>query len=45
MGEKISAGGAAVQVEVLRSCGHWTPVEMPDECAQLLRAHYARRIA
>ena len=34
-----------VQVEVLRGCGHWTPVEMPDECAQLLRAHYARRIA
>ena len=30
------------QVEVLRGCGHWTPLEMPDECtrapAPLLRA-------
>ena len=33
-----------VAVEVLRGCGHWTPIEMPDECAQLLRDHYARRI-
>jgi pimeloyl-ACP methyl ester carboxylesterase len=44
MGEKIAAGGAPVEVEVLRGCGHWTPVEMPDECTQLLRAHYAKRM-
>jgi 3-oxoadipate enol-lactonase len=37
--EKI--GGA--QLEVLRGCGHWTPVEKPDECMQLLRRFYARR--
>ena len=46
---RAAAGGAAdgradrrpaarVQVEVLRGCGHWTPVEMPDECSDLLRA-------
>jgi pimeloyl-ACP methyl ester carboxylesterase len=45
MGEKIAAGGARVTVEVLRGCGHWTPVEMPEECTQLLRAHYAQRTA
>jgi pimeloyl-ACP methyl ester carboxylesterase len=45
MGEKIAEGGAAVAVEVLRGCGHWTPVEMPDECCDLLRAFHARRMA
>ena len=45
MGEKIAAGGAPVEVEVLRGCGHWTPIEMPEECTQLLRAHYAKRMA
>lgn len=40
MGEKI----AGSQVEVLRGCGHWTPVEKPDECIDLLRRFYARRI-
>ena len=44
MGEKIAAGGSPVAVEVLRGCGHWTPIEMPDECARLLRDHFARRI-
>jgi pimeloyl-ACP methyl ester carboxylesterase len=41
MGERIAANGARVQVEVLRGCGHWTPVEMPDECADLLRRFLA----
>lgn len=31
------------RVEVLRGCGHWTPVERPEECAALLRAFLARR--
>jgi pimeloyl-ACP methyl ester carboxylesterase len=45
MGQKIAEGGAPVEVEVLRGCGHWTPIEMPDECTRLLRAHYAKRMA
>ena len=40
MSEKI----AGSQVEVLRGCGHWTPVERPDECIDLLRRFYARRL-
>ena len=28
MGERI----AGSRVEVLRGCGHWTPVEKPEEC-------------
>ncbi len=41
MGEKI----AGAQVEVLRGCGHWTPVEKPEECMDLLRRFYQRRMA
>jgi len=36
MGEKFSGS----RVEVLRGCGHWTPVEKPDECIQLLKRFY-----
>jgi 3-oxoadipate enol-lactonase len=32
MAQKISGS----RVEVLRGCGHWTPVEKPDECMDLL---------
>jgi len=39
LGEKI----AGAQVEVLRGCGHWTPIEKPDECIDLLRRFYQRR--
>jgi 3-oxoadipate enol-lactonase len=39
MGEKIAGAG----VEVLRGCGHWTPVERPDECIDLLRRFHAQR--
>lgn len=39
LGEKI----AGAQVEVLRGCGHWTPVEKPEECMDALRRFYARR--
>ncbi len=31
------------QVEVLRGCGHWTPVEQPEACIDLARRFYARR--
>jgi 3-oxoadipate enol-lactonase len=40
MSEKI----ARSQVEVLRGCGHWTPIEKPDECIDLLSRFYARRM-
>ena len=36
MGQRL----AGSRVEVLRGCGHWTPVEMPDECIQLLKQFY-----
>jgi pimeloyl-ACP methyl ester carboxylesterase len=32
MGERITGS----RVEVLRGCGHWTPVEKPEECVGLL---------
>ncbi len=32
------------RVEVLRGCGHWTPIEKPAECAALLRGFLARRM-
>jgi 3-oxoadipate enol-lactonase len=38
IGERI----AGSRIEVLRGCGHWTPIEMPDECAALLATHLAR---
>jgi pimeloyl-ACP methyl ester carboxylesterase len=41
MGERLNEAS----VEVLRGCGHWTPVERPDECAALLGAFLARRMA
>ena len=41
MGDRIAGHGTRVQIEVLRGCGHWTPVEMPDECADLLRRFLA----
>jgi 3-oxoadipate enol-lactonase len=40
MGEKISGS----RVEVLRGCGHWEPLEKPEECIELLKQFYARRI-
>jgi len=40
LGEKI----AGSRVEVLRGCGHWTPVEKPEECSELLRRFYERRL-
>ena len=37
MGAKI----AGSRVEVLRGCGHWTPLEKADECSEILRRFYA----
>jgi len=31
---------AGSRVEVLRGCGHWTPVEKPTECVDLLKRFY-----
>jgi 3-oxoadipate enol-lactonase len=36
MGQRI----AGSRVEVLRGCGHWTPVEKPEECIALLKQFY-----
>ena len=35
---------AGARVEVLRGCGHWTPVEKAEECSALLRHHLEQRI-
>lgn len=40
MGEKISGS----RVEVLRGCGHWTPLERPEECVGLLQRFYTQRL-
>lgn len=39
MSQKISGS----RVEVLRGCGHWTPVEKPDECMELLKQFLSER--
>jgi len=39
MGEKIQGS----RVEVLRGCGHWTPVEKPEECIALLNKFFSQR--
>jgi len=39
MSERI----AGSRVEVLRGCGHWTPVEKPEECEGLLKRFLERR--
>jgi 3-oxoadipate enol-lactonase len=39
MAEKIKGS----KVEVLRGCGHWTPVEKPEACMELLAGFYSRR--
>jgi 3-oxoadipate enol-lactonase len=41
MGDRIKGG----RVEVLRGCGHWTPVEKPEECISLLKRFIERRSA
>ncbi len=39
----MSENIAGSRVEVLRGCGHWEPIEKPDECMELLRRFYERR--
>ena len=39
MGQKISGS----RVEVVRGCGHWTPVEKPEECMELLKQFLSAR--
>ena len=39
MSQKISGS----RVEVLRGCGHWTPVEKPEECMDLLKQFLSER--
>jgi 3-oxoadipate enol-lactonase len=41
MSEKI----ANSRMEVLRGCGHWTTIEMPEECASMTRQFYTQRFA
>jgi pimeloyl-ACP methyl ester carboxylesterase len=36
MAEKLHRA-RSVRVVVLPKCGHWTPVERPEECARELR--------
>jgi pimeloyl-ACP methyl ester carboxylesterase len=38
MGERIKGS----RVEVLRGCGHWAPVEKPQECVSILNRFYSR---
>src|SRR6059036_2005651 len=39
MGERITGS----RVEVLRGCGHWAPVEKPEECTGLLKRFLLER--
>jgi 3-oxoadipate enol-lactonase len=41
MSEKIVGS----RMEVLRGCGHWTPIEMPAECSQLASQFFSQRFA
>lgn len=43
MGDKIAAHGVEVRVVVLPRCGHWTPVEKPEECMALLTQFFSER--
>lgn len=38
MAEKLVHAKGGVRVVVLGRCGHWTPVERPEDCARELRA-------
>jgi pimeloyl-ACP methyl ester carboxylesterase len=43
MKDRLAQTNASVDVEVLRGCGHWTPIEMPEECAGILRRFLEQR--
>ena len=38
MGEKFTGSRSGARVVVLGRCGHWTPIERPQECARELAA-------
>ena len=40
LAEKLHAA-RSVRVEVLARCGHWTPIERPEECQRALRDFFA----
>jgi 3-oxoadipate enol-lactonase len=37
MGNRINGA----KVEIIRGCGHWTPLECPDECMKVITPFYA----
>lgn len=41
---QLGARIAGARVEVLSRCGHWTPIEKPTECEDLLKRFYAQRM-
>lgn len=41
MAEKLANAKGGVRVVVLNRCGHWTPIERPEDCARELRAFLA----
>lgn len=41
MAERLGGVPGGVRVVVLNRCGHWTPIERPDDCARELRAFLA----
>lgn len=41
---QIASKISGAKVEVLRGCGHWTPVEKPEECSELLRQFLGQRM-
>jgi pimeloyl-ACP methyl ester carboxylesterase len=43
MAEKFTGGRSGAQVVVLSRCGHWTPIERPQECMRELGAFLPSR--
>ena len=41
---QLGARIPGARVEVLARCGHWTPIEKPTECEDLLKRFYALRM-
>jgi 3-oxoadipate enol-lactonase len=41
MAERLTGVKDGVRVVVLNKCGHWTPIERPEDCARELRAFLA----
>lgn len=41
MAERLTGASGGARVVVLNKCGHWTPIERPEDCARELRAFLA----